>query len=173
LDEGFGTLQAESAASEAKPNKRCCVRQTRHAVAAKRFEGRSEVIRESLTRRLDKNATKTPASSQWSNIASGTRVLALFAVVVVIFGAIVVVRYWAQLVANADQLLFAGGLFLTMMGGMFVQVITSNCRAEREILALTASQLLYPVLFGLVVFYTIWVLAADAPTICSVTMQPS
>lgn len=95
-------------------------------------------------------------------LSGGAKVLITFGGVVAFFGIVVVTRYWQDILFHADRLMFAFGLFLTMVAGMFVQVIAANYRANRELLDISATQLVFPLLFSLVVFYPIWTLAGDA-----------
>jgi hypothetical protein len=90
------------------------------------------------------------------------KVLLAFAVVVVSFGAITIVRYWSYLAAHGDDAFFASWLFITMVAGMFVQVLSSNYREGRDLLDVSATQLLFPLLFAIVVFYPIWAIGAAA-----------
>src|SRR3954471_18560776 len=80
--------------------------------------------------------------------SSGATVLAGFAIIALIFGGFVLFWYRKTLFANADTVFFAAGLFLTMVGGMFVQVISANYRGGRPLFDVTASQLIFPLLFA-------------------------
>lgn len=89
------------------------------------------------------------------------KVLIGFAVVCLVFGVVALWRYWAQVVTLGDSLFLAGGLLLTMAGGMFVQVLTSNYTHQKPLLEVTSSQLLYPLLFSPIVFYPIWLIGNE------------
>jgi hypothetical protein len=93
----------------------------------------------------------------------GQVVLMLFAALVLIFGAITAWRYWPTIKSNPDQLFYVTWLFITMVAGMFVQVLSSNYRGGRPLFDVSASQLVYPLLFALVVFYPVWAISASAP----------
>jgi len=54
-------------------------------------------------------------------------------------------------------------LFLTMAFGMSVQVLATNFREGQPLMSVESSQLLYPLLFSIVVFYPIWGIGASAP----------
>lgn len=86
-----------------------------------------------------------------------------FAIVVLLFGIGTVIWYWKDIRQNIDTVFFCGWLFLTMTAGMFVQVITSNYTANRSLFSVTLSQLIYPLLFSVVVYYPIWVTATASP----------
>lgn len=90
------------------------------------------------------------------------KVLITFAAIVVIFGTITLVQYWDIVRQHQASLYFAFWLFLTMIAGMFVQVIASNYRLGKDLLDVSASQLIFPVLFSIIVFYPIWAVAASA-----------
>ncbi len=49
-----------------------------------------------------------------------------------------------------------------MIAGMFVQGLAANYRAGRKLWDVTASQLVFPLLFALIVFYPIWALTASS-----------
>lgn len=96
--------------------------------------------------------------------SGGAKVLTAFCLVATLFAVIVIARYWPHIIALGDTIALGFGLLLTMTGGMFVRVLSSNYRTGRELLDVTASQLLFPLLFALVVFYPIWSLAETTAT---------
>lgn len=89
-------------------------------------------------------------------------ILWLFAALVALFGIISLIRYWDALRRNQDSLYFAAWLFVFMVAGMFVQVLATNYRAGRPLFAVTRAQLLFPLLFSIVVFYPVWAIGASA-----------
>jgi hypothetical protein len=92
--------------------------------------------------------------------ASGQLLLA-FACVVFYFGGSAAIHYWQRMYLTADKFYLALGLFFTMVGGMFVQVITANYKAgAASLFAVTTAQLIYPVLFSPIVYYSIWAVAS-------------
>ena len=93
----------------------------------------------------------------------GDRVLIGFAVFVGVFAVITLVRIWPSVRISEQALYFWGWLFLTMVFGMFVQVLTTNYRSGQRLFAVEASQLLFPLLFSIVVFYPIWGIGASGP----------
>ena len=95
-------------------------------------------------------------------ISSGTKVLITFAIIVLILGTITILRYWSFFEKSADNFLFGIWLFLTMIAGMFVQVIVSNYNAGKRLFDVSTSQLVFPLLFSLFVFYPIWTISASA-----------
>ena len=101
-------------------------------------------------------------ASLFARITPGSVVLLVFAGISVLFGAFTVYRYREQLEAAQDIALFVSWLFLTMVGGMFVQVITTNYRDGKPLFDVSASQLIFPLLFSVIVFYPIWAIASQA-----------
>lgn len=98
-----------------------------------------------------------------SDAMRGPVVLLIFVGVVAVFGLVTLVYYWQEIIANRDNISFAAWLFLTMVAGMFVQVVAENYRSHKPLFRVDASRLIFPLLFSLVVFYPIWSLTADAP----------
>jgi hypothetical protein len=96
-------------------------------------------------------------------ISAGIVVLVSFAVIILIFGAFSVFYYWPLISANGATLMFALWLFFAMVAGMFVQVLAANYRAGRPLFDVSASQLVFPLLFALIIYYPIWSLAASSP----------
>ena len=93
----------------------------------------------------------------------GPSVLAVFVVLVFAFGIVSLVHYWDLIKANIESLFYALWLFVFMVLGMFVQVLATNYRSDKPLFAISASQLLFPLLFSIVVYYPIWAIAATAP----------
>lgn len=89
----------------------------------------------------------------------GSTMLASYAVVLVIFGTIATIHYWDLIKQREDLAFTMGGLLLSMIAGMFVQVITSNYKASSPLFHVTSSQLMYPLLFSPIVFYPVWALS--------------
>lgn len=96
-------------------------------------------------------------------LSAGQTVLVSFAGLVLIFGGATVWRYWDAVTTYQDTLYYVGWLVITMVAGMFVQVLSANYRLGRPLFDVTASQLVYPLLFALVVFYPVWAIGASAP----------
>lgn len=94
---------------------------------------------------------------------SGYMVLTIFTIIVVLFGAFVLFTNWDVVKNHKDLITFGIGLFLSMIAGMFAQVIMSNYKAGRPLLAVSGSLLLYPVLISPIVFYVVWSSVASAP----------
>lgn len=95
--------------------------------------------------------------------SSGIKVLLIFGIITVVYAICAAIQYWNEIVQNKDLLNFSAGLFLVMVAGMFVQVIAANYKAGHPLFSVTWSQLVFPLLFGLVVYYPIWALAASSP----------
>lgn len=127
---------------------------SRPELPTKSYKPTPEGARESTTRPREKPERVSP---------SGRRVLLYFSAVVGLFAVLTVAKYWRLLIANEDTVYFAIGLFLTMVAGMFVQVLSSNYREGRPLFEVSTEQLIFPLLFALVVFYPIWALGASAP----------
>jgi hypothetical protein len=94
---------------------------------------------------------------------TGTPYLVAFALVAIAFGIFTVIYYWRQISAKADDVIFVVGLCLAMIGGMFVQVLAANRRAKRPLLSVSRDDLLFPLLFSVIVFYPIWTITAGGP----------
>jgi len=94
-------------------------------------------------------------------ISASHLVLVMFAVIVVLFGGVTLVRYLPLIRQNPDSSYFIIWLFITMVFGMFVQVLTANYRSGRPMLEIGASQLVFPLLFSILVFYPIWAMATS------------
>jgi hypothetical protein len=92
----------------------------------------------------------------------GLLVLIIFAVVVAIFGLGTAIYFWPYLRGHLEKLIFAVWLFLTMVFGMFVQVANEFRRSKRQLSEIEATDLLFPLLFSIVVFYTIWATVGSA-----------
>jgi hypothetical protein len=91
-------------------------------------------------------------------IPTGVVVLGGFGLLVLLFGGVTLWLYRDRLARLQGVLLLGGWLFLTMVGGMFVQVLASNRQSERPLWHVSSSQLVFPLLFSLVVFYPIWLI---------------
>ena len=93
----------------------------------------------------------------------GLRVLVIFFALVGVYMILIIIRYWDSIRTNEDLIFYGGGLFLAMTFGMFVRVMARNHQEGRPFFDVEASDLIYPLLFSLIVYYPIWALAADAP----------
>lgn len=100
----------------------------------------------------------------WERLPSGIRVLLVFVGVVMVFGVVASITYWTTIQANAHQIIYAVGLFLAMVFGMFVRVLAGNRQQGRPFFTIDPAALLFPLLFSLVVFYPIWALVAQSPS---------
>jgi len=110
----------------------------------------------SMLTRVERNIEVTTAPPALAH--RGSTMLVCYAVVLLIFGAIAAIHYWDAIMLREDLAFTMGGLLLTMVAGMFVQVITSNYKASSPLFHVTASQLAYPLLFSPIVFYPVWAL---------------
>jgi hypothetical protein len=113
-------------------------------------------------------ARLTPAKSGANSgprlsLTSGQRVLALFGLVVFFFGVVTSWIYRQSIKDNREAVMYGGWLFLTMVFGMFAQVLVANHQNGKELFDVEAQQLLLPLLFSVVVFYSIWTLTFAAP----------
>lgn len=88
-------------------------------------------------------------------------ILCVFVVLVLLFGGVTLYQYFPVLMQNRASSLFTIWLFLTMVGGMFVQVLTTNYRLGKPMLEISGPQLLLPLLFSVFVFYPIWAMATS------------
>ena len=91
----------------------------------------------------------------------GVKFLLVFAVIVVLYLIALLVWRWEKIKANPDAILLYVGLFLMMAFGMFVQVLAHNRSTGKPLFEVTASQLIFPLLFSPIVYYPIWALAGS------------
>jgi hypothetical protein len=90
---------------------------------------------------------------------SGIKVLIIFATVCLLFISFVVWRYWQQIVQNEHSVIAIIGLFLTMVGGMLVRVVTSNYEHSQTLSIGNTSKLVFPILLSPIVFFPVWSLS--------------
>lgn len=131
--------------------------------AVKLLAGRRGRPRENVALEMGRKEQAPPPAPAPSPVPPGTTVLIVFTIILVLFGAMTIVRYWPVVTQRADSIFFATWLLLTMIGGMFVQVVSSNYRAGRELFNVSRSQLIFPLLFALIVFYPVWAIGASSP----------
>lgn len=136
---------------------------TKHEAASRPEEARKADFRTTRAAPDGVPSTPSPPPSAAASDASrtSTGVLGSFAALLLLFAAIAVWRYWERVTALGDTLFLAIGLLLTMAGGMFVQVLSSNYTHDRPLFQVTPSQLLYPLLFSPIVFYPIWLIGDE------------
>lgn len=98
---------------------------------------------------------------KWRELQPGAQLLLVFGLVTLAFGVISVIKYWDDIRQYEFSIYLGVWLFLAMVAGMFVRVLATNHESGAPIFDVNASDLVYPLLFSLVVFYPIWALAAD------------
>ncbi|MGD0038662.1 MAG: hypothetical protein ABSC53_15355 [Bacteroidota bacterium] len=74
-----------------------------------------------------------------------------------------IVYYWKILIYNFETILCFTWLFIIMVAGMLVQVISSNYHDKSHLLNISISQLVYPILFSIITFYPLWAYSTTAP----------
>jgi hypothetical protein len=89
--------------------------------------------------------------------------LAGLACVIIVFGVFNLWYFWNTLRDQAENAIFIVWLILAMMAGMFVKVVATNYQAGRPLFDVSGDQLVYPLLFSVMVFYPVWAVAASAP----------
>lgn len=105
--------------------------------------------------------TRRAATAFVQGLDSSGKVLLGFGLIVIYFAGSAIIHYWKYISVSVDQFYLGSGLFLAMIAGMFVQVITANYKAATGgLLAVTPAQLIYPVLFSPIVYYAIWSVAS-------------
>jgi hypothetical protein len=109
---------------------------------------------------IDEVPLPTPGPERWT---PAMKVLLSFAAIVFVFGVFVLVYYWDNIKQNPDDIIFFIGLFIFMVFGMFAQVIASNYYDGKPPFDITVPRLVFPLLFSVIVYYTIWALASMAP----------
>jgi hypothetical protein len=105
----------------------------------------------------------TPKPPRPPRFSPGQRLLLCFAGLLIVALIPTLVHYWTAIIANSELLIFAVWLFFTMIAGMFVQVIVDNYQAGHPMFEINAPDLLVPIFFSLIVYYSIWSVAASAP----------
>ncbi|HKB68342.1 MAG TPA: hypothetical protein VKC61_20945 [Pyrinomonadaceae bacterium] len=86
-----------------------------------------------------------------------------FAVLVILFGTYNVIHFWDQLKTMQNTLLFCIALFIFMVLGMLVQVAASKHQAGKSMRSISLGEVLFPLLYSIVVYYSIWAFAASGP----------
>jgi hypothetical protein len=69
-------------------------------------------------------------------------------------------HYWDQIAKHDYDITIIIGLLIMMVAGMMVRVLTTNYQEKRPLFSVTASQLIYPMLFSPIVFFPIWSLSS-------------
>jgi len=85
-------------------------------------------------------------------------VLKIFAILIATYLIIAIILNWDKVIMTKEKLLIYIGLFLIMCGGMFVSVISKNYTAQKSLFDVTDSDLLYPLLFSVFVFYPLLIM---------------
>jgi len=110
-------------------------------------------------RRLTESASAHEVISVANHAVSAPRgapVLITFAIIVLVYGALVGWQYWESVKALKAEIILAVGLFLMMVGGMLVRVCSQNYQKGRPLFDVSKSELIYPMLFSPIVFFSIW-----------------
>jgi hypothetical protein len=141
---GAGVLDLQAMAETAGDEKDLALTENLRAAVAQLF--REEVAK--------RERESYPPSSGARNI------LIAFVILVVVFGALNIFHYWGAVKSRGDLMLWGFGLFVSMIGGMFVQVLSANYQSGKRLFAVEGSELLFPALFSLVVFCPVWALTA-------------
>ncbi len=87
---------------------------------------------------------------------SGQPILILFLILATAVGGLAAWYYRQFLFDSADRVFVHAGLILMMVAGCFVRVITENKEQGKNLLDVSRDQLIYPLLFSPIIFYTIW-----------------
>jgi len=91
------------------------------------------------------------------------RILLGFVAILCLLGIATLVHYRGAVVRNIDGFFYGAWLVVTMIAGMFTQVLATNYRAGKPLLDVTSTRLLFPLVFSLIVYYPIWALSGSAP----------
>ncbi|MEX2697502.1 hypothetical protein [Rhizobium mongolense] len=94
---------------------------------------------------------------------SGVKILFALAGLTLAFGVFCGIYYWRSIELRPDEAIFGVALFLAMVAGMTVQVLAANYRAGNPLFSVSRDQVIFPLLFSVIVFYPIWALTAEAP----------
>ncbi|MCT3897357.1 hypothetical protein HZQ13_04520 [Elizabethkingia anophelis] len=104
----------------------------------------------------EKNKTTTLILNK--KIGGKPLVLKFFAIVIVCYIVILIFLKWDIIKISKDNILLYSGLFLMMCFGMFVSVIRRNYKKGKNLFDVKDSDLIYPTLFSVLVFYPLLVL---------------
>lgn len=91
----------------------------------------------------------------------GVYVLAGFTLGLLVILTIIV--YWGSILTNIGDIFFGIWLFVTMLIGMLIQVIVTHLQSGKPLNSISSAELLRPMCFSVIVFYSIWCVAASAP----------
>jgi hypothetical protein len=95
-------------------------------------------------------------ASRASRLSSGGKVLLGLAIVVVGYGLFALWYYWNDIAVQADKAFGIAGLFIAMVVGMVVRVVSAAYDGKGSFKRITPAQLLYPMLFSPIVFFPAW-----------------
>jgi len=101
---------------------------------------------------------KRPAKGDRSRVppSAATRLLVVFSIFVTVLGIATAATNWDYILSHQADVFYFVWLVTVMVFGMFAQVLDENIREGRSWHQLTATELLLPTLFSIVVFYPIW-----------------
>ena len=103
------------------------------------------------------DAAVTPTMSVSMKLMVG---LAVIAVIYAMIGGFL---YWNNLKLSRDTLFYGAGLFIVMIAGMFIQIVVSNIKEGKDPKQINALELVVPLLLSFIVFYSLWLVAQNAP----------
>jgi hypothetical protein len=106
---------------------------------------------------------KVPGLAESPNRSATCRLLLAFALLVFLLVLATVVHYWVLVSSNVDLLCYGAWLVVSMVAGMFVQVLAGNYKCGRPLLYGELSRFIFPLMFSLIVYYPVWAIAASAP----------
>ena len=86
------------------------------------------------------------------------KVLKAFVIIALVYLLLTVFLNWENIVITKNTILLYVGLFLMMCGGMFVSVIRKNYKDDKELFDVKDSDLIYPLLFSVFVFYPLLIM---------------
>lgn len=93
-----------------------------------------------------------------STTKSKPKVLKVFVIVALLYLILTIALNWDNIVITRNTILLYVGLFLMMCGGMFVSVIRKNYKDDKELFDVRDSDLIYPLLFSVFVFYPLLIM---------------
>jgi len=89
-------------------------------------------------------------------------IFSIFALIIVIYFLLCAIIYWDKIVLSTDNMILCVWMFIFMIIGMFVQVISSNHHSGKSIFAIEAGDILYPLLFSVIVYYPTYLIGLSS-----------
>ncbi|WP_221392075.1 hypothetical protein [Dyadobacter sp. NIV53] len=116
-----------------------------------------------FSKTLSYGLVKNSILGMTSPTSSARLIINIFAIIAFTLMAVSVYRDYDLIIKNIDTIIFGCWLMAAIILGMFVQVTNGNYKAGNSLMFdITASQLLYPLFFSIIVFYPTWLSSLKA-----------